>query len=418
MAKASVDAGGNVAVGKRGDVIAALRTRDFALLWTGQTVSLLGNGIFTVAFPLEVLRITNSPLVLAVAVGARTLPAVLLMLVGGTIVDRVPRRLVMLASDVACGVLVGGAAVLIEAGQSRVWELATLSALFGVAAAFFRPASSAIVPDILPEGLLVSASSLTMLSQSLAQYLLGPAVGGIIVAVTGVDWAFGLDAISFAISAGCLLAMRVSISPSGTRSGLIDGIVEGLRYCRSRQWLWWGIIASGICNIACYIPSVILEPVLVKQVFHSGGVALGLMFAASGAGGALASVWAGRRHPARRVRACWFGWAGGGVATAGMALSPWLWLAIVLAGAAWFGATYGSVVWLPLMQAEVPPDMLGRAIAVDWTASLALAPLGTVAAGLIATVAGVRVTLLIGGLICAAAGSVLMVPGVTEPDRR
>jgi MFS family permease len=398
--------------------MAALRNRDFALLWMGQSVSLLGNGIFTVAFPLEVLRITGSPLALALAVGARMLPAMLLMLIGGTVVDRVPRRLVMLASDVTSGVLVGLAAILIAAGRTQLWELALLSALFGVAVAFFRPAATAIIPDILPEGLLMSASSLSAFSQSLAQYLLGPAFGGIIVAVTGTSWAFAIDAASFAVSAGCLLAMHTARRPDGAHSRLLDGIMEGVRYCRTQQWLWWSIIASGIGNVACYIPAVILEPVLVKQAFHAGSVALGLMFAASGAGGVLASLWVGRRPPARRMRATWIAWAGGGVATAGMALSPWLWLAIVLAGVAWLGATYGNAVWYPLMQAEVPPGMLGRAAAVDGTAALALAPLGTVAGGVLATVVGVRVALLIGGLIGAGTGSVLFSRAVTAPDRR
>lgn len=407
-----------ISAGQPRNATAALGHHDFALLWIGQSVSLLGNGAFTVAFPLEVLRITGSPLALALVVGLRTLPAMLLMLIGGTVVDRVPRRLVMLASDAACGALVGLAAVLIATGRARLWELALLSALFGVATAFFRPAANAIIPDILPEGLLMSASSLSTLSQSLAQYLLGPAVGGIIVAATGTAWAFAIDSVSFAVSAGCLLAMHTTRRPDGARSRLLDGIMEGLRYCRTQQWLWWSIIASGICNVACYIPSVILEPVLVKQAFHAGAVALGLMFAASGAGGALASLWVGRRPPARRMRAIWIAWAGGGVATAGMALSPWLWLAILLAGAAWLGATYGNAVWYPLMQAEVPLDMLGRASAVDGIAALALAPLGTVAGGVLASVAGVRVTLLIGGLIGIGTGIVLLFPGVTAPDRR
>jgi Transmembrane secretion effector len=403
--------------GDREHLAAALRQRDFALLWSGQTVSLVGNGIFTVALPLEVLRLTGNPLDLALVVGARTLPAVLLLLIGGTIVDRVSRRVVMLASDASCGVLVGVAAVAIAAGQDRLWELALLSALFGVAAAFFRPASTAIVPDILPAELLMSASSMSSLSQSLSQYLLGPLAGGVIVAATGNSWAFGLDAISFAVSALCLLAMHKTRRPEGSRTRLVAGIAEGVRYCRSRSWLWWTIIASGIGNISCYIPFVILEPLLVRQGFHAGAVALGVMFAASGVGGAIASAWGGRWPPKRRVRAIWIAWAGGGIATVGCALSPWLWLSVLLAGAAWLGATYGNVVWYPLMQSDVPTDLLGRVSAVDWTVSIALAPLGVVAGGAAAAVLGIRLTLAIGGLICAATGSVLLIPGVTSPDR-
>ena len=290
-------------------VTGALRHRDFALLWAGQTVSLAGNGVFTVALPLEVLRLTGSSLELALIVSARTVPAVLLLLVGGTLVDRMSRRLVMLVSDAVCAACVGAVALLIAAGKAGLWELAALSAVFGVASAFFKPASTAITADILPPGLLMSASSLSSLSASLAQYLVGPLAGGIIVAATGPAWAFGLDAISFAVSAGCLAVMHPTKRPDGPSPPVLAGIKEGLRYCRSQPWLWWSMIAVGIANLACYVPLAIFQPLLVRHVLHAGPAALGIMYAATGAGGILASIYAARRPPPRhRVAAIWVGW--------------------------------------------------------------------------------------------------------------
>ena len=399
-------------------VTGALRHRDFALLWAGQTVSLAGNGVFTVALPLEVLRLTGSPLELALIVSARTAPAVLLLLVGGTVVDRMSRRLVMLVSDSVCGVCVGAVAILIAAGRAGLWELAALTAAFGVASAFFKPASTAIMPDILPPGLLVSASSLSSLSQSLAQFLLGPLAGGVIVAATGPAWGFGLDAASFAVSAGCLAVMHPVPRPAGPATPVLEGIAEGLRYCRSQPWLWWSMIAVGIGNLACIVPLAIFQPLLVRQVFHAGPAALGVMYAASGAGGVLTSLYVGRRPaPRRRVAAIWAGWSGAGLAAVGLGLAPWFWLAAVFAGLTWSGVTYGNVLWFPLMQQEVPANLLGRASAVDWMLSLALAPAGTVAGGAVAMLAGVRLALIVGGSVAAATGAVLLVPGVTEPDR-
>ena len=145
-------------------ITAAVRHRDFALLWGGQTISLIGNGMYTVTLPLEVLRLHGSPLDLALVVSARTVPMVLLLLAGGTIVDRLSRRLVMLVSDTSCGILVAAAAILIALGQIHIWELALLGAGFGFASAFFRPASTAIVPDIVAPEALMSASSLSTLS--------------------------------------------------------------------------------------------------------------------------------------------------------------------------------------------------------------------------------------------------------------
>ncbi|MGH3149699.1 MAG: MFS transporter [Streptosporangiaceae bacterium] len=393
---------------------AALRQRDFALLWSGQTVSLAGNGVFTVALPLEVLRLTGSSLDLALIVSARTIPAVVLLLVGGTLVDRLPRRLVMLVSDGCCGLSVGLVAVLIAAGRGRLWELATLSAAFGVASAFFKPASTAITPEIVPGELLVSASSLSSLSQSLAQYLLGPLAGGVIVAATGTAWAFGIDAVSFAVSAGCLAAMRPVARPAASGAPMLDGIREGLRYCRSQPWLWWSMIAVGVANFACYVPLAVLEPLLVRHVFLAGPLALGVLYSASGAGGALASVLAVRwPAPRRPVVAIWAAWAGAGLAAVLLGLAPRVWVAVVFAGLTWCGVTYGNIVWFPLMQRNVPADMLGRASSVDWALSLALAPLGTIAAGAAAGLAGVRATLIVGGAVAAATGAVLLNPAVT-----
>ncbi len=397
----------------------ALRHRDFALLWSGQTISLAGNGIFTVALPLEVFRLTGSAIDLALIVAARTVPSVLLLLAGGTVVDRVSRRLVMLTSDGACAASVCLVAVLIATSTARLWELAALTTFFGVANAFFRPASTAITAEILPSELLVSASSLSALSQSLAQYLLGPLAGGVIVALTGGAWAFGLDALSFAVSAACLAAMRPTRGRGGQSSRLLESIREGLRYCRSQPWLWWSMIAVGIANLVCYVPFIILEPLLVRNAFHAGPVALGIMYAASGVGGTLAALIASRRPtPRRRVGVIWTAWAGAGLAAIVLGLSPWLWLAVVCAGLTWGAVTYGNILWFPLMQQEVPPELLGRAASVDWMISLALAPLGTVVGGALATVVGVRLTLIIGGLMAASTGSVLLIPGVMEPDQR
>jgi predicted MFS family arabinose efflux permease len=407
----------SVAGPARGGVTAALRYRDFALLWGGQTVSMAGNGIYTVALPLEVLRLTRSPVDLALIVAARTVPSVLLLLIGGNIADKTTRRLLMLACDAICAFSVGVAAALIATGHIQLWTLGVLSAVFGLASAFFRPASTAIIPDILPAEMLVSASSLSSFSQSLAQFLLGPLAGGLVVAVIGPSWAFGLDAGSFVVSAACLAVMRTPGHRSARRGKSTDGIMAGLRFCRSQPWLWWSMIGFGIGNLACYAPIFVLEPLLVKRVFDGGPMVLGILFAASGLGGVAASFYAGRRPaPRRPMRVIWLISAFAGLAAVALGLAPWLWLAIVCVGVVWAGISYVNLQWFPVMQREIPSDMLGRASSVDWAVSLALAPMGTVAGGFAAAIIGVRLTLVIGGLAAAAGSLVLFIPGVTAPD--
>jgi predicted MFS family arabinose efflux permease len=399
----------------------ALRNRNFALLWSGQAISVAGNGIFTIALPLEVLQISGSPLDLSLVVSARLIPTVALLLVGGSLVDRLSRRLVMLVSDAASGASVSILAILVALNKARLWEFIVLAIIFGVASAFFMPASTAIARDILPSELLVSGSSLTSLSQSLGQYLAGPLVGGLTVATFGSAWAFAVDGVSFIISGCCLAAMRNITQARGSQSAVIAGIGEGLRYSRSQPWLWWSFIAVGIANLVSFVPlGTVLQPLLVRHVFKAGAVLLGVMYAANGAGGALASIYVKRRGaPRRRVVTILTSWAGAGVAAVFVGLSPWAWMATFFVGAMWFAVTYGNVLWFPLMQEEVPPELLGRVSSVDWLLSLALSPLGAIAGGAAAAAAGVRLTVIIGGAIAAAAtSSAIVLPGVRELDRR
>ena len=281
------------------------------------------------------------------------------------------------------------------------------------------PAVSAIARDILPVPLLVSGSSLTSLSQSLGQYLAGPLAGGVIVAAAGTSWAFGIDAISFAVSAGCLAAMRVRRVEPGPRSPIVTEMREGVRYSRSQPWLWWSMLALGVANLVSFVPLTVLLALFVKNVFKADGLALGVMYAASGLGGALASLYVKRRGaPRQRVLGMWIAWVVAGIAAVLLGLSPTIWLATALVGVVWGGVTYGNVLWFPLMQEEVPPDLLGRVSSLDWMISLALTPFGIVLGGALAGVIGVRLTFVAGGAIAAAMGVVLLVPGVRDPDRR
>ena len=159
----------------------SLRHRNFALLWLGQSVSMTGDGIFAVALAIVALDVDHSPAGLSYVLAARIIPTVAFLLLGGAVADRVSRRLLMLASDLARGIVVGAVTVLLALGHLTIAELVVMSLLFGVADAAFSPASTAIVPEIVPEGLLVNANALRSTSQTVAQSLLGPALGGLVV---------------------------------------------------------------------------------------------------------------------------------------------------------------------------------------------------------------------------------------------
>ncbi|MGH3250679.1 MAG: MFS transporter [Trebonia sp.] len=397
--------------------LAPLRHRDFALLWSGQTISVAGNGMFMVALPLEVLRITHSPVDLALVVAARLAPWVVLLLVGGTVVDRLSRRAIMLASDMTCGIALAILAVLAIVHGERLPVLIAVSVVMGAASAFFRPASTAIVRDILPAQLLMPANSLSTLSESLAQFLVGPLLGGVLIAAAGATWAFGIDAATFAISAACLAAMRHITGDRAAKESLARGIADGLRYCYSQPWLWWSLLALALRNLASSVPSTVTGPLMVKDAFHGGAEALGVWVAASGGAAALTSIFAASRsRPRRPVRTLWTAWIIAAALAAGVGIAPALWMAVILSGLSWGMSSYGNIVWMSTMQERTPATLLGRVSSVDWLFTLALAPLGTIGAGAAIALIGVRATVLIGGLIATATGAILLIPGVTDPD--
>lgn len=400
----------------------ALHYRGFALLWAGQSVSMAGNGIFIVALALEALRLGHSATALSLVLVARIGPAVCLLLLGGVVVDRVPRRLAMLAGDISRGIAVGLVAVAIATNTVRLWQLLVMAVIFGIADAFFSPASTAIVPELLPTDLLLQGSSLTTSSKQAAQGLIGPAVGGLVVVTAGTGAAFAADAASFAVGAACLLAMPGRADRAGTsparRPALLAGAREGLRYCAARRWLWMAITSHGLINLAAAAPLTVLVPLLIKQTMRQNGAVLGVVLAAGGLGGLAGAALAGRiRFPRRRVTAMWLALGAAGAAQAGLAAASSAWYAGLFFALLWAFAMYGNVLWSPILQEQVPRDMLGRASSIEWMVSFAGTPVGILGAGLLAASAGVRPTILAGGILAALVPLGLIVPGVRDPER-
>ncbi len=396
-----------------------LRHRNFAWFWAGQSASIAGDGIFRVALPLEVLRITGDPFDLALVLALDLTPTLLFLLVGGALVDRTSRRLIMLASDLINGLVLLLVTTLIATGQVQLWHLVTLSLISGTATAVYLPASSAIVADILPPPLLGAGNSMTSLSQSIGQFLLGPLFGGVIVAVAGTDWAFGVDAVTFLVSAGCLSMVRglAAVQPMAERRSLLADVQVGLRYARSRRWLWWNLSAIGLANLAGYLPLFVVLPLLVTDVFDQGSLALGLIYAGSGIGGVLASLY-GRRNatPARPLLVMWLALAIGSLSVCLLGASPTVGVAVVFSATMWAGVSYGNIVWFTLLQERIPSELLGRIMSLDLLFSIAMGPVAFFLGGLGTHRFGARPALIAGGLVALACTVVAFVPRVLEPD--
>jgi hypothetical protein len=380
---------------------------------------MVGDGIFTVTIALEALHLDPRPLGLSIVLAARLLPTVLLLLAGGVAVDRMPRRMAMLISDATRGAAVALLAVLAWTDQARLWELILIVIVFGAADALFFPAETAVVPELLPNDLLVQGSALNRLSQTVAMSLIGPALGGLVVGSLGTGWGFALDAISFGISAAALLAIRGRPRPAPSGHSMLADAMEGLRYVRTQPWFWVTLVAAGLANFAAFSPLAVTVPLLVRSVLNASASALGLVFAAAGLGGAITSLVVARfGAPRRRITAMWVGWGLGGASMLVIGLAPGIWLVGLGEFLVFAFLVYGNTLWSALMQDLVPANLLGRASSVDWLVSICLSPLGMVVAGFVAGGIGVRNTLVAGGVIAATISVVaISMPGVRDPER-
>jgi len=201
-------------------LVQPLTRRDFALLTGGSVVSLLGDGIFTVALAWQVYEISNVPTALSLVGVAWTLPLVLFLLLGGVFTDRYDRRWLMIGADLVRAAAIGLLGVLSVSGVIELWHVIALIGFVGLGDAFFNPASTAIVPDLLPDEHLPQANALQGLVRPLTFRLIGPAIGGLLVALLGVGSAFLVDAGSFLISAAAVGAIATRRTRAVVSHGL------------------------------------------------------------------------------------------------------------------------------------------------------------------------------------------------------
>lgn len=410
------------------NLVKLLRVGDFVWLWSGATVSLFGDGIYFVTVAWEVYRISNAPTALGVVSAAFALPQVLLLVLGGVLSDRLDRRLVMFLGNVVSGLMIGGLGTLVLLHQIRLWEIVVLVAVYGVSQAFFMPASRAIVPSLIDPELMPQAMALEQFVQPLTSSLIGPAVGGLLIAAGGTGLAFLIDAGTFVIAAAALAAMssahaapaaEAAAEPSG-RFAILREARQALQFVRGLPWLWAGLAAAAIGNIALTGPLIVLIPYLIKYRLHSGPQTLGLVGACGGLGAILAAVYIGWRGvPQRSVSWIFLSWAVGTAALVPMGLAGTAWELLPLTFATMGGITLGNVIWFSRMGVEVPGYILGRVASLDMMVSFSLTPLSNAVTGPLAGVIGARHLLVVAGALGAVVPILflLMVPGLTG-DRR
>ncbi len=398
----------------------SLKIRPFAFLWTGQTVSRLGDNLYRIALAWWVLEKTGSAAAMGTVLIFSSVPMLIFLLIGGAAVDRLSRSRLMLASDVLRGALVAIVAVMAFANWLQLWHIYIASIVFGLVDAFFRPAYTAIVPEITPLEALPSANSLTSLSDEIAG-IGGPALGALIVAAGGTSTAFALDAVSFFISSACLLfllSLQLPQKQEHTSQNIIHEVREGIGAVRASPWLWITITMAAFANITLAGPFSVTMPFLIKDHLHANVGSLGIVYSSFSVGSVLAAAWLGSRARLHRRGVVTYSvWLVSALTLIVMGLSPWVFgvaAAAVVCGA---GLVIGNLIWINTLQELVPSHMLGRVSSIDHLGSLALTPIGYGIAGWATDWIGASSVFIIGGILTCCFNLIgLMHPAVRSLD--
>jgi DHA3 family tetracycline resistance protein-like MFS transporter len=400
-----------------------LRRRDFALLAGGSIASLLGDGFFHVALAWQVYTISNVPTALSIVFLAISVPQVLLVLVGGVFADRYDRRRLMVAADLIRAAALGGIALLSATGVIEVWHIAALVVFVGAGDAFFNPASTALLPDVVPDDELPAANALAGMYRPIMVRMVGPALAGLVIAAFGPAPAFAIDAASFLVSAVAIRAIRTrpavrAVVDHSLRTTIAE-VAEGFRYTRSKPWIWATLLSAMFSLLVFVGPIEVLVPYVVKNKLALGPEALGLIFAFGGIGSLVMAVIIGVVGlPRRRVTVMYVAWALGVAATALYGAMTDLWQALAISFLLQASFMLGQVIWTTMLQQLVPRELLGRVSSLDWMMSISLVPVSYALTGPVTSVLGPDMTLIAAGLLGAVfMFGLLFVPGVRDPER-
>ncbi|MGW0994540.1 MFS transporter [Streptomyces sp. NPDC002520] len=394
----------------------ALWSRDFALFFVARAVARLGDTMLPVALAAGLLEHGYGAGAVGLAMASTAAAFAGLVVLGGVIADRFSTRRLMIGADLVRLVTQSLAAGLFFAGHVVLWQICAVGALNGVAGAVFQPGVASTVPRLAAD--IQGANGAIRIAESAAQ-LAGPAVAGLLVGFASPGGVFAAHAATYAISALCLLLLRLPPLPEGARRtgpamrAFRADLVEGWREFRARTWLWGVIAVWCVYMIAVWGPTVPL--VATEVVQHHGPRAYGLVNSALGAGTVVGGLLALRLRPRRMLRAgavALFAFVGFPAAVGAGLGVPAMAAGAAVAGA---GMSFWGVMWATSVQTQVPADVLNRIHAYDVAGSLAMLPVGQALAGPAAEALGADHVLLVSAVMSlVVAAALLAVPAIRD----
>lgn len=382
-------------------MLRALRHRNFRLFFTGQGVSLTGTWITRIATSWLVYRLTGSELLLGVVAFASQIPNLFLMPVAGVLADRWDRHRVLIVTQVLALLQSAALAALTLAGMITVPLIIVLQVLQGFITALDTPVRQAFVVSMiddrrdLPNAIALNSSLFN------ASRIVGPSVGGLLIAAVGEGWCFAIDAASYLFVIASLLAMRLAPATPREQSGRIyDELTSGLRYALEFVPIRSLLLLMAIASMAG-MPYNVLMPAMARSVLGGGAETLGILMTGSGIGALAGAMWLATRHNLRgmgRAIAIAGTVFGGGLIAFSFARSvPVAMVLLIVVGAGFMIQTAAANT---IVQSLVEEEKRGRIMALFAMAFLGTMPIGGLVAGSAAEHIGTPLTIALGGGIC------------------
>jgi MFS family permease len=384
-----------------GSIARALRHRNYRLFFGGQGTSLVGTWITRIAVSWLVYRLTGSELLLGVVGFAGQIPALILAPVAGVLVDRWDKHRIMVVTQVLSMLQSLALSVLALSGVITVTHIILLQLAQGMIQAFDTPARQSFVVEMLDDPRdLPNAIALNSMMVNLSR-ILGPSIGGVLIALVGEGWCFMLDAVSYIAVVASLLAMRlVKAERIRTGTSLWEELKEGFAYVSgfapARTVL---LLLALLATMGA--PYSVLMPAVAELVLHGGPHTFGLLMTASGAGALLGAAYLAARPTIRglwRVMAVSSTVFGLGLISFSLSRSLVLSLTILMVVGAGMMTSMAAVN--TILQTIVEPRLRGRVMAFYAMAILGTAPIGSLMAGVIADHIGAPRTIMLGGFAC------------------
>ncbi|MFI5239082.1 MAG: MFS transporter [Gemmatimonadales bacterium] len=390
---------------RRPSIGRALSSRNYRLFFSGQTVSLVGTWITRIATSWLVYRLTGSAFLLGLVGFCSQIPTLILTPFSGVLIDRWNRHTVLVVTQVLSMLQSLALAILAFAGIITVTEILILQLVQGCINAFDTPARQAFVVEMVEDRTHLSNAIALNSTMVNASRIIGPSIGGVLIALAGEGWCFMLDAISYIAVIASLLMMHLAAAKHEPRTThVLEEMRTGLRYIRGSLPIRTALILLAIVSMMS-MPYTVLMPAIATQTLHGGAHTLGFLMTASGVGALVGALYLASRlsvigleDVSAAATVCF------GLGLIGFALSRQLWLSLAILPIVGAGFMVQMASINTIIQTLVEERLRGRVMAFYVMAFLGTAPIGSLLAGIVAARIGSEYTILFGGSVSVVTG--------------